>query len=44
MNLRECALSQGIRSQTAYKWYRAGKLRVPERKVGELILVRDLES
>ena len=44
MNLREWALSQGIHPQTAYKWYRAGKLPIPARKVGQLILVGDLES
>jgi len=44
MNLREWALSQGIHPQTAYKWYRAGTLPVPARKVGQLILVGDLES
>ena len=44
MNLREWALSQGIHPQTAYKWYRAGKLPVPARKVGQLILVGDLQS
>ena len=44
MNLRERALSQGKHPQTAYKWYRAGTLPVPARKVGQLILVRDLES
>jgi len=44
MNLREWALSQGIRPQTAYKWYRAGTLPVPARKIGQLILVGDLES
>jgi len=44
MNLREWALSQGIHPQTAYRWYRAGTLPVPARKVGQLILVGDLES
>jgi predicted site-specific integrase-resolvase len=44
MNLRGWALSQGIHPQTAYKWYRAGTLRVPARKVGQLILLGDLES
>ncbi|MHB8191061.1 MAG: IS607 family transposase, partial [Ferrimicrobium sp.] len=44
MNLREWALSQGIHPQTAYKWYRAGTLPVPARKVGQLILVGNLES
>ena len=44
MNLRDWVLSQGIHPQTAYKWYRAGTLPVPARKVGQLILVGDLES
>ncbi len=44
MTLREWALSQGIHPQTAYRWYRAGKLPVSARKVGQLILVGDLES
>ena len=44
MNLREWALSQGIHPQTAYRWYRSGTLPVPARKVGQLILVGDLES
>ncbi len=51
MNLREWALSQGIHPQTAYKWYRAGKLPVTAHKlpvtahkVGQLILVGELET
>jgi predicted site-specific integrase-resolvase len=44
MNLREWALSQGIHPQTAYRWYRQGKLPVPARKMGKLILVGDLEA
>ncbi len=45
MNLREWELSQGIHPQTAYRWYRAGKMPVPTHRVGnELILVGDLES
>jgi predicted site-specific integrase-resolvase len=44
VNLREWALSQGIHPQTAYRWYRQGKLPVPARKLGKLILVGDLEA
>ena len=45
MNLREWELSQGIHPQTAYRWYRAGKMPVPTHRVGnKLILVGDLES
>jgi len=42
VNLREWALSQGVHPQTAYKWFREGKLPVPARKMGKLILVGDL--
>ncbi|MCK4175974.1 IS607 family transposase [Aciditerrimonas ferrireducens] len=42
MNLREWALRQGIHPQTAYRWFREGKLPVPARKMGKLILVGDL--
>jgi putative resolvase len=44
VNLREWALAQGIHPQTAYRWYREGKLPVPARKMGKLILVGDLEA
>jgi len=44
MNLRQWALAQGIHPQTAYRWYREGKLPVPPRKTGRLILVGDLET
>jgi len=44
VNLREWALSQGIHPQTAYRWYRQGKLPVPAKKMGKLILVGDLEA
>ena len=44
MNLRDWALSRGMHPQTAYGWYRTGKMPVPARKVGKLILVGDLES
>jgi predicted site-specific integrase-resolvase len=44
VNLREWALSQGIHPQTAYRWHRQGKLPVPARKMGKLILVGDLEA
>ena len=39
MNLTEWARAQGIHVTTAYRWYREGKLPVPARKVGRLILV-----
>ncbi|MBK5249432.1 MAG: IS607 family transposase [Actinomycetales bacterium] len=39
MNLAEWAESQGIARVTAYRWFRDGKLPVPARKVGGLILV-----
>ena len=39
MNLTEWAHAQGIHVTTAYRWYREGKLPVPARKVGWLILV-----
>lgn len=39
MNLAEWAESQGIARVTAYRWFRAGKLPVPARKVGGMILV-----
>jgi len=44
VNLREWALGQGIHPQTAYRWYREGKLPVPARKMDMLILVGDLET
>jgi putative resolvase len=39
VNLAEWAHMQGIHVTTAYRWYREGKLPVPARKVGRLILV-----
>ena len=39
VNLAEWAESQGISRVTAYRWFRDGKLPVPARKVGGLILV-----
>ncbi|HUH69919.1 MAG TPA: IS607 family transposase [Mycobacterium sp.] len=39
MNLAEWAKSQGVARVTAYRWFREGKLPVPARKVGGLILV-----
>jgi putative resolvase len=42
VNLREWALAQGLHPQTAYRWYREGKLPVPARKMGKLMLVGDL--
>jgi putative resolvase len=39
VNLTEWAHAQGIHVTTAYRWYREGRLPVPARKVGRLILV-----
>ena len=39
MNLAEWAESQGIARVTAYRWFHQGKLPIPARKVGGLILV-----
>ncbi|MGH3714210.1 MAG: IS607 family transposase [Micromonosporaceae bacterium] len=39
MNLKEWALVQGVHPVTAYRWYREGKLPVPARRAGRLILV-----
>ncbi|ABW10143.1 Resolvase domain [Parafrankia sp. EAN1pec] len=39
MNLKEWAESQGVAYVTAQRWFHAGKLPVPARKVGGLILV-----
>ncbi len=43
MNLAEWAAEQGIHRQTAYRWFRDGKLPVEAQRVGRLILVGDLE-
>lgn len=39
MNLKEWAAAAGVSYTTARRWYEAGKLPVPARKVGGLILV-----
>ena len=39
VNLAEWAETQGIARGTAYRWFREGKLPVPARRVGGLILV-----
>lgn len=39
MNLKEWALAQGVHPVTAYRWFREGKLPVPARRAGHLILV-----
>lgn len=41
MNLAQWAKQQGIARATAYRWYKAGKLPVPAKKVGGLILVTE---
>ncbi len=39
MNLKEWAAQHGVHPITAYRWFREGKLPVPARRVGRLILV-----
>ena len=39
MNLKEWARTQGISYATARRWYAAGKLPVPARKIDGIILV-----
>ena len=39
MNLKEWALAQGVHPVTAYRWFREGRLPVPARRAGRLILV-----
>ncbi|WP_328424306.1 IS607 family transposase [Micromonospora sp. NBC_00389] len=39
MNLKEWAAREGVHHTTAYRWFREGKLPVPARRVGRLILV-----
>jgi predicted site-specific integrase-resolvase len=41
VNLKEWAARQGVSYATARSWYRAGKLPVPARKVGGLVLIGD---
>jgi predicted site-specific integrase-resolvase len=42
MNLREWAEAQHIHPQTAYRWFREGRLPVPAQRVDGLIVVGDL--
>jgi putative resolvase len=44
VNLKEWARVQGVHPVTAYRWFREGKLPVPARKVGRLILVEPVEE
>ncbi len=39
MNLKEWARQRGVHPVTAYRWFREGKLPVPARRAGRLILV-----
>ena len=39
VNLKQWALEQGVHPVTAYRWFREGKLPVPARRAGRLILV-----
>ena len=42
MNLKEWAKREGVHPVTAYRWFREGKLPVPARRVGGLILVEQV--
>jgi len=42
MNVTEWAEAQHIHPETAYRWFRQGRLPVPAERVGGLILVGDL--
>lgn len=44
MNLAAWAERNGVARVTAYRWFRAGLLPVPARRVGRLILVDDLSA
>src|ERR1017187_4765262 len=44
MHLREWAEAQHIHPQTAYRWFREGRLPVPAQRVGGLIVVGDLTA
>jgi putative resolvase len=44
MNLREWALAQGLHPQTAYKWFREGKLPVPATRVGPRTILVNMDS
>src|SRR5260370_15609136 len=39
VNLKEWAGREGVHHVTAYRWFREGKLPVPARRAGRLILV-----
>jgi predicted site-specific integrase-resolvase len=39
VNLKEWARQQGVHPVTAYRWFREGRLPVPARRAGRLILV-----
>ena len=39
VNLKEWTRQQGVHPVTAYRWFREGKLPVPARRAGRLILV-----
>ena len=43
MSLPESADLRGVHPQPAYRWFRAGTLPVPARKMGKLILVGELD-
>jgi putative resolvase len=44
MNLKEWALAQGVHPQTAYKWFREGKLPVPATRVGPRTILVNMDA
>ena len=44
MNLREWALAQGLHPQTAYRWFREGKLPVPATRVGPRTILVNMDA
>ena len=44
MNLKEWALAQGLHPQTAYKWFREGKLPVPATRVGPRTILVNMDA
>jgi putative resolvase len=44
VNLREWALAQGLHPQTAYKWFREGKLPVPATRVGPRTILVNMDA
>lgn len=43
-NLREWAIAQGLHPQTAYRWFREGKLPVPATRVGPRTILVNMDA